>query len=79
MTQQELLQHIEQCDTKSRANPRKVVKVSSGCYYLTVDDHLWHIIYDSEINRWYSYTNDDKSLETDETRTKRQQIDCLLS
>ena len=79
MTQKEQLAYIEQCDLKSRANPGKTIKVGRGFYFLTVGKHLWHIAYDSYIDRWSSCTDDERGLYTDETRTKRQQIDCLLS
>ena len=79
MTQKEQLAYIEQCDSKSRANPGKTIKVGRGCYYLTIGEHLWQIVFDTYTDRWYSYTDDERGLYTDETRTKRQQINCLLS
>lgn len=79
MTLQEDLRYIEECQIKSRKNPKKVIKVNRGCYYLTVGEYLWHIVYCSEIDRWYCYTDDAKDMELDEARTKREQVAILLA
>ena len=73
----QLQQHIEQIEIKSKANPRKVFRVSKGFYFLTVDSQTWHITYCSEIKRWQAYVN--KFLEADETVTKKEMMDCLLA
>lgn len=72
-----LLQHIEQVEKKSKANPKKVYRVSPGFYFLTVDEKLWSITYCTEIKMWTAYV--DRFLEADETHTKRQMIEVLLS
>jgi hypothetical protein len=73
---QQLLDRIAACENRSKANPRKVVKVSPGFYYLTVDDLTWSITHEREIDRWVAYVNN--FVYTDEMKTKREIIESIL-